>query len=377
MPVLHQMGHDSENLLRDPELSNFRGAILSPVNYAVDKIGAQIALGRGMSDFRMLFDPQLYCPHSDRGKLPTWPYFPSDVDTADLNSDAWWEALAKMVAVTVLALEPDAVCSPAVVPRTYEDAYFETTVGACEKLVDSLGNSKIKVIQTAIVGLPDLTMTGRALAIASILTKAPTDEVYLVLVGSTEPRRELRDPEEIKGAMRLIRALEKSGVHVTVGFASSDIVLWKFAGATACASGKFFNIRRFTKTRFEEPAGGGGQLPYWFEESLLAFLRESDIVRIRKANLLSASSKTNPFGQQILQQFDVAPGTAWLNRSWRQYLWWFADIESRISSSTIDIPQMLKQAEQAWQDIEDRILMEEPTNSGVWLRAWRRACMEA
>ena len=33
MPAFHQMGHDSENLLWAEELAQYRGAILSPVNY--------------------------------------------------------------------------------------------------------------------------------------------------------------------------------------------------------------------------------------------------------------------------------------------------------------------------------------------------------
>lgn len=45
MPAYHQMGHDSENLLWAPELGQYRGAILSPVNYDQAKVGAQIEWG--------------------------------------------------------------------------------------------------------------------------------------------------------------------------------------------------------------------------------------------------------------------------------------------------------------------------------------------
>lgn len=377
MPVLHQMGNDSENLLRETGLSQFSGAILSPVNYQFDKVSAQIASGRKLDKFRSIFDPQLYYPGSERGQLTTWPYFPSDVDTADLSSDGWWEKLLSSLAETVTKLRPDAVCSPAVVPRTYEDAYFNLTVDTCETLRGKLEKRGLGVIQTAVVGLRDLTIPGRALTVASILSKGTSDEVYLVFVSDTEPRRELRDPEELKGAMRLIRALEQSDVRVIVGFASSDIVLWKHAGATSCASGKYFNLRRFTRDRFDEPGGGGGgQLPYWFEESLLAFLRESDLARVRQAGLLSDSSKSNPYAQDILNQLDTQPGTPWVAKGWRQYLWWFANIEQRIASGSVAVPALLKDVEQTWQDIEDKILMEERANNGSWLRAWRRACIE-
>jgi hypothetical protein len=376
MTALHQMGHDSENLLRDQGLSAFHGAILSPVNYQLDKTLAQIKACREMAEFRVIFDPQLYVPNSERGQLTTWSYFPTDVDSADSTSEIWWDGVTAKLAEQVVQMPIDAVCSPTMVPRTYENDYFELTVKSCELLSDRLSGSDVKVIQTAVVGMPDLTMKGRPLSIASILTGAPTDEIFLVLVGNTEPRRELKDPEELKGAMKLIRALEDAGVRVTVGFVSSDVLLWKHAGATSCATGKFFNLRRFTKARFEEPTGGGGQLSYWFEEALLAFLRESDILRALKAGLISDASKRNPFGRDIVGQLAEFPGAAWLAKSWRQYLWWFADVIARIETGKLEVPVLLKQAEETWQEIEDKILMEEPSNNGSWLRQWRRAVIE-
>ncbi len=38
MPVYHQMGHDSTNLLKVPELNGFKGAILSPLNLPESKM---------------------------------------------------------------------------------------------------------------------------------------------------------------------------------------------------------------------------------------------------------------------------------------------------------------------------------------------------
>ena len=122
-------------------------------------------------------------------------------------------------------------------------------------------------------------------------------------------------------AMRLIRMLASSGMQILVGYSSSDMLLWRHAGAADCASGKFFNLRRFLKSRFEEPAGGGGQLPYWFEETLVAFLRESDLIRIQKASLLSDSSTRNPYCSEILASQAAMPGSTWLAEAWRQYLW--------------------------------------------------------
>jgi hypothetical protein len=376
MATYHQMGHDSENLLREPELMGFSGVILSPVNYDASEVAAQIDACRRDGRIESVFDPQLYVPGSDRGSLPRWPYFPQDVDSADLASEGWWDAVVSRIVEACRSLDPHAIASPVALPRSYSDEYFATSVHAGKQLVATLRGSGIQPIQTAVVALNDLAAPGRSMAVASILSQTTADRIYLVLVGTEEPRRELSDVEEIKGAMRLIGALSESGLRVMVGFCAADVLLWKFAGARDAASGKFFNLRRFSRSRFEEPSSGGGQLPYWFEEGLIAFLRESDLIRMREATLLSEASLRNPFGLQILTQLVDAPGTAWVAKGWRQYLWWFSDIEARLNAAPTTVPDLLRDAERVWLSIENTIFMEERQNEGNWLRAWRRACAE-
>jgi hypothetical protein len=179
--------------------------------------------------------------------------------------------------------------------------------------------------------------------------------------------------------MRLIRYLEEAPARVLVGFSSSDVLLWKAAGATDCATGKFFNLRRFTLSRFgPDEEEGGGQLPYWFEEALMAYLREADLTRIRRAGLVSAASMANPYAQQILDQLDRRPGEAWLRLSWRQYLYWFAEFEERLSSKAVDCGTLLRETEQRWNALDRSvppILMEERANDGSWVRPWRIAAL--
>lgn len=377
MGAYHQMGHHSQNLLSDPELANYRGAILSPVNYREADVIGQIQTSRAYQEFETVFDPQLYYPSSQRGVLREWAYFPSDVDTADLNSSAWWGRIIDRIATTCEQIEPSAVCSPAVVPRVFNSDYFARLVDVAGSLCTRLSGSDISPIQTALVGFDDLTAPDRALEIGSILSASPCDRMYLVFSGTTHPRRELAEVESIKGAMQLIAALSGSEIDVIVGFCSSDIVLWKAAGASSCATGKFFNLRRFTSSRFEEPSQGGGQLPYWFEESLLAFLRESDLVRIKNRGLLSSASQENPFGERILEQLSSQAGTAWVGLGWRQFMYWFLDFEKRFDRGRVNVQTLLSNSENEWRTLDDAVvLMEERQNDGTWLRAWRRALAE-
>jgi hypothetical protein len=378
MSAYHQMGHDSENLLWADGLDQYRGAILSPVNYRQEKVAAQILWARQRGEFETVFDPQLYVPNSERGCLREWPYFPDDVDTADLASDAWWERLLDSLVEICTTIRPTAVCSPAIMPATYPDDYFARMVSIGDQLFTRLDGSGLRSVQTAVVGMPELATADRPMAIASILSKSLASHIYLVLVSRTEPRRELIEVEEIKGAMRLIAAMQAAGLEVTVGFSSSDVLLWKAAGASHCATGKFFNLRRFTRTRFEEPGGtGGGQLPYWFEESLMAFLRQSDVQRIMPMELPGLEPSPNPFGLQILAQMAAEPDRAWLALAWRQFMFWFVDVENRLGTGAVNSAALLRNADSNWRTLDDAdFFMEERRNDGGWIRPWRRAVAE-
>ena len=377
MPAFHQMGHDSENLLSEEDLAQYRGAILSPVNYDREKMVAQIEWARKQANFETLFDPQLYVPNSERGYLRKWSYFPDDVDTADFTSDAWWNGVLDALVTVCADVRPTALCSPVVLAGAYPDDYFVRMVTVGDQLCARVAGSALRPVQSAVVGMPELATPGRAMAIASILSRSKADHIYLVFVGLTEPRREIAEVEEIKGAMRLIAALRTAGLEITVGFSSSDIVLWKAAGATHCATGKFFNLRRFTRARFEEPLGGGGQLPYWFEESLLAFLRQSDVQRVLPMNLPRLGTTVNPFAERIGEQFVTEPERAWLALAWRQFMFWFADVESRLDSGAVTCTALLRNADSNWRMLDDAdVLMEERRNDGGWIRPWRRALNE-
>lgn len=373
MPAYHQMGHHSKNLLLDPNLTRLQGAFLSPVNADQAEVVDIIRKAReSRPDLEMIFDPQLYFPQSNRGQLKTWSHFPSDVDTADIGSWAWWSGTSAAVARVVQEVRPQAVCSPAVVPRTFtSNDYYSTMVDVGDDLASRIPDSS--VLQTVLIGIDDIAVRYRAEEVASIVSRAVNKRVFLVVCTEVEPRRELADVEGLKGVMRLIRFLEDGGQRVTVGFSSSDIALWKAAGATSCASGKFFNLRRFTKSRFEEPSGGGGQLPYWIEEGALAFLRASDVARVRNAGHFSDATNRNPWTAPILELID--DGNPWLAESWRQYLWWFADFEARADRTSVRAA--LRHAESVWTALDDaEVLMEEPRNDGSWIRQWRRAVAE-
>lgn len=382
MAVLHQMGYHSNNLIDLPALAAYAGAIFSPVNCSEAEASGQITEVRGSKkDFEIIFDPQLYVPSSAAGKLRKWAYFPKDFDTADPTSAKWWGDLSKRLARVCEGMKVNAVCSPSIIPKVFDDKYYAKSVAVGNELRGLLSGHEMDVLQTVLVNLADLTGATRALEVASIISRTDADRVYLVLIGTTFPRRELSAVDELLGAMRLINALERNKTSVVVGFCSSDLLLWKTAGASACCAGKFFNLRRFTRQRFEEAAEGGGQLPYWFEESLLAFLRQGDLLLVRRHGFLGGASSRNPFAQEILAAIDEANRTRtkpkWLGNSWRQFLFWFADVEGRLARGRIKAEGLLTDADSNWSRLDQaKVLMEERENNGTWVRSWLNTLRE-
>lgn len=379
MGAYQQMGHDSQNLLDEDHLGHFSGAILSPVDYPEPDVTAQIEAQRE-SSFEMLFDPQLYYPSNQRRHLSSWSYYPADVDTADHGSLEWWRELNRNLAECCQRFRPDAVCSPTVVPRRFSDEHYALNRQVASSLSEMLADTGIEVLQTVIVNLDELGSENRPQTIASIVTSGDqrTGRCYLILKADVDPRREIKDTDGLKGYMRMIRSLEGADVRVLVSHSSSDLVLWKAAGASDCATGKFWNLRRFTPSRWEPPSGGGGQVSYFFEEAAMAFLRESDLDRVLRKGLLSDSSISNPWGRRILAKREDEPGEAWLGDSWRQFMWWFANFEELLEEGAVDPDTHLEQAEEMWDRFEEiPILMEKRANDGSWLRPWRRAIVES
>ena len=204
----------------------------------------------------------------------------------------------------------------------------------------------------------------------------------MIIKTDIEPRREISDTTLTTLLVKFIHELTALDKEIIIAFSSSDMLLYKVAGANHCATGKFFNLRRFTPSRYDENSGGGGQLPYFFTESLIAFLREPDVLRLRdkgKESLLTACKIENIWNDRILDKLSVSQETAWVGDSWRQYLSWFANTEKivEISDSNKVVDELLRTAEKNWLSLEDeKIYSDEPRNDGAWIRKWRIALSE-
>lgn len=377
MSSYHQMGHDSWNLVAADNLDLFSGVILSPVNNAPTEMQTRIEALANRAALDVVLDPQFYVPRSVRGQLPQWPYFNADCDTTDLTDSQWWAQRCRLLVEAAERLGVTSICSPAILPRVFDSNYYEWTIACGHQLQEATRRISASVLLTVVASMRELGTPGYADRLASQLTKTDIDRVYLVFSDDLSPREQWIDPSALSGALTLIRALESAGSKVLVGYSGLDVMLWKCAGATSVATGKYFNLRRFGPGRWEDNLTEGRVVEYWTEPSLITWLRENDVsLLLRRAPEL-ISHEGNPFSQQILGQLGQSPRIAWLALSWKQYLWWFSRLEASITARPALVPEILGRADRNWGAIETgRIYLFDRTNTGAWIRAWLNALAE-
>lgn len=59
-------------------------------------------------------------------------------------------------------------------------------------------------------------------------------------------------------------------------------------------------------------------------------------------------------------------------------IYWFADVEERLSTGKVTVEGLLLQADTNWGLIQQKpqVITEERQNDGEWVRQWRRALVE-
>jgi hypothetical protein len=372
-----QLGHDSWNLLEEPDIGVYSGLVLSPVNDAPADVAIRLArLGKLRDDLEVILDPQMYNPAFEKGKMDEWAYFSSDYETADQGDVNWWAQRGNEIVEQGAQLGVDAACSPAFVPRLFTDAYYAFMVEVADKMKHHADGRGQETLLTAIVSLRDLNNPSRALAIASILSRSSCDRVYLMFLNEDVPARQpMKDEAGLPTAVHLVRLLSEA-MRVHVAFASHDLVLWKLAGATDISTGKYMNLRRFSPGRWSDEEAGGRQVAYWNEGPLLARLREADVAKLNRQGWFDDRTfESNPAGARILEIIRSGEKVAWLKLSWMQYLRWASNIESQWHGDAAAVETGLLAADHNWGLLSD-VLFQDRFNDGSHVRDWINAIRE-
>jgi len=382
MAAYLQLGHNSWNLFEEPDIGRYAGMVLSPVNDSPADVAAGLArLGDLRPNLDVILDPQLYNPAVDKGLMDRWSYFPSDFATANHADAAWWIRRGIEVVEEGAKLGVNAICSPALLPRRFEDAYYSLMVEIADATWQEASIHGLQTLLTAIVSLSDLANPSRAYAIASVLSRSRCDRIYLTFLNEDvkQQREPLADPAGLPTAVHLVKLLSAQ-MRVHVAFASHDLVMWKYAGATDISSGKYMNLRRFSPGRWQEEKGGGQQAAYWTEGSLLTLLRSADVERLRRDGWFGDKDLSdNPASGRIMELIQTGSTKLWVKESWLQYLRWISNAEASWHGRPDAAEQFLEQSHRLWGDIVNvrRILFQDWFNEhGTHVKNWLNAVRE-
>lgn len=376
MAAYLQLGDKSWNLLSENDIGNYVGAIINPINDSPNVVADRIAeLGQRRAELELILDPHLYNPSVMRGKLPAWSYYPADFETANRGDLAWWRQCSERLVQSARVLGLDAVCSPAVLAKSFNNDYYDFLATVAEYSRNLAVNHGLGHLTTVIVKLDDMTNPDRAYEIASILTRQGVDRIYLLILSELQPRVPFSDVDALATTIHLIRMLSEH-MRIHVAFCGHDLILWKYAGAQELSSGKFFNLRRFVPGRWEDSESKGRPIPYWSDGELITLLRDQDVLTLDKRHgwFDTSNFEDNPFSKQILERLRGGSGQAWLGLAWRQYLRWVANEDFRLSSAGRARETLLK-ADQRWHELDNaEVLLADRVNDGAWIRYWLNAC---
>jgi hypothetical protein len=381
MAAYLQQGHNSWNLLEEPDIGTYSGMVLSPVNDSPDDVAAGLRrLGDLRDDIEVILDPQLYNPAVDKGLMDQWAYFTSDFATANHADAAWWVERGIAVVDQAAQLGVDAVCSPAMFPKVFSDDYYSLVVDIADTTRQHASKQGLETLLTAIVSLRDLANPVRAFAIASILSRSRCDRIYLTFLNEDvlQQKEPLHEPNGLPTAVHLVRLLS-SYMRVHVAFAAHDMVMWKYAGATDISSGKFMNLRRFSPGRWEEAQGRGQQTAYWTEGSLLTLLRSADVALLRRNGWFDGRDLSdNPASSRILELILNGSQKLWVKESWLQHLRCISNAEALWHGRPDAAEAFLIESDRLWGDIIDtrRLLLQDRQNNGSHVRHWLNAVRE-
>jgi len=378
-----QMGHDSKNLIGETDLEEMTGIVLSPVNETTTDLSTIIDMVSQENEFRIIFDPQLYYPHSHKGKLGGHPYYPENFITNFGESTEWWTSMNASILEYALSLGVNTILSPLRSPREWNSSYLKTIIDTGNNLITQ-SEGKLSIIQTVLMNIDSISGAdneNRRQEFASVLMHSEADEYALIFQIGGNPRHEIRIDSEIYGMMDFIRLLRNTGKKITVLYCHSFFPLLHLAGADNFTSGKFFNLRSFSPGRWDEnDQAGGGQTAWWFEQGLLAFLREGDILKLISKghpNLIGNGFSNSSWSSKILPNIQSPERVPWVADSWRQWLSWFGKMEHHLSQEkqkSSYVWDLLNSASQNWNEITGHhVYMSDNINDGGWISAWRQA----
>lgn len=191
----------------------------------------------------VLFDPQLYAPHSDKKNFQTYAYWPIGFVT----KDAPWQQLIAKLAELNDKLGTSAFILPALACERVGTSYLLQQDAIFDAASDVLREKHATICLKQNVLLDTNQVEKLLLATASW----PVRGIYLI---AEHPDNDyfVDSPVWMLNLLKLCSGLAIQGKKVVLGYANHQMLPVACAGVHAMASGNWMNARSFTFDKFFE-----------------------------------------------------------------------------------------------------------------------------
>lgn len=192
---------------------------------------------------KVLFDPQLYAPHSEKRNFQSYDYWDCDFKTTDVH---WSQIAEKLVALNA-RLKADAIILPGCPwQRVGRGAILQQ-----EAILDAFsayGEKKYATLCLQQNVLLDAAQIEKLLNVAS----AWSVDGFYVVTEHPDTDYFADSPIWMYNLLKLTIGLRMHGREVVIGYANHQQLLTACSCASAIAAGNWMNTRSFTFDKFRE-----------------------------------------------------------------------------------------------------------------------------
>ncbi len=205
--------------------------------------GQAIAVGKnlGKTGGRVWFDPQMYAPRSERGRLSEYDYRPQGFQTDSTN----WNTILDRLH----ALNDDIGTTEFILPCRFLEKIGDVrdTVRIVEKAMRFSGPKLASLcLASPILMDPDSTDI-----LLNGIGAWPVDGFYLI-AEHPEHGYFSDNPIWLANLLKLCAGIKAGGKRLVVGYCNQQMLCLSCAGVDAIASGTWANVRSFSLRKFED-----------------------------------------------------------------------------------------------------------------------------
>ena len=272
------------------------GVIMSPRDEVPETLSSYLStIRRAHPNVELFVDPQFYVGSIGvlrDSKIDLYPHFRPDLIPTSF-SPAEVQNIVRDTLVWQRALDVTHMLSPTVIVNDLGSQWAQIAMMLAQETVRQHDGNRPLLI-SIVVGEDALRQRSLVDGWLNDLTNLDVDGFYFVVRRSSDNYRQRYDPEVLASVLLACYSLsELNDYRIYCGYTDMVTLLMHAVGVDGTAAGWYFNLRRFTLTRFLPATGGRRPRSRYSSRPLLNSIYMSDLDGIynggQVANVLSAT----------------------------------------------------------------------------------------